>query len=101
MKFIAFFAFLASVSATAVQFFPNAECNGLEGSSTYDKCGNKPIPFYGGKTAALITDNKMGVVFYEKVDCTGEDYYKVRRPVPEKKCYDLEHMAAGRVHEPI
>ena len=92
MKFIAFFAFLATISATTVKFSPDVECEGLEESYPYDKCGVNPISFNGRKAAALITDNKMGVVFYEKVDCTGEEYYEVRGPVPGKKCYNLEQL---------
>ena len=66
MKFIAFIAFLATISATTVKFSPDVECEGLEESYPYDKCGVNPIPFYGGKAAALITDNKWALSFTKK-----------------------------------
>ena len=55
------------------------------------KCGADPLPLYGGKTAALITDNNLGVVFYGNVDCTGDEY-EVRGPVPGEKCCNLEEL---------
>lgn len=94
MKFIAFFAFVATVCATktVVKVTPNVRCDGIQGSYPYDQCGSNPLPFYGGKTAALISDNKLGVVFYKNLDCTGEEYYEVKGPVPEEKCYNLKEL---------
>jgi hypothetical protein len=56
---------------------------------SYNKCGDNLLPFYGGKAATLITDNREGVVFYEKVDSsyTGGDY-----EVSGDHCYDLSEL---------
>ena len=103
MKYIVFFAFkfLATVRATTVKFGFNDDydCQYLKESHPYDKCGVNPISFndiFDNVTSALITDNEMGVVFYDEKDCNvvndkGEESltYEVRGPVQGKKCYVL------------
>ena len=69
---IAFFAFLATVSATTVKIGRKPGCNGLKES--YDECGINNYfrsDRYAPVESAIITDNGHGVAFYGSVGCTG------------------------------
>lgn len=92
MKFIALFAFVATVSATTtamINYHPYAGCASPPGFK-YEKCGTN-ILFAYGATVARITNNKEGVVFYANGDCTGNSY-KVKGPVSGELCYNLEEL---------
>lgn len=92
MKFIAFFAFVATVSATTVQLGPG--CKQAEKSKSYSNCGiNVLSGSYGcsdNERYAVITDNVEGVVFYQHSDCSGKSYgVKGAGTNNGEKCYNL------------
>ena len=109
MKFIVFFAFLATVSATTVNLHFNDDkyCRYKKKSLPYHKCGVNPISFDGvfhNVTSALIIDNEMGVIFYDEKDCKAVDdegveslTYEARGPVPGKTCYTVGESIEFRV----
>ena len=90
MKFIAFFAFVATVSAATVQLGSN--CQKAAKSKSYSNCGINVISGSSGcsdnERYAQITDNVEEVAFFQHSDCSGKSY-QVKGTVLEEKCYNL------------
>ena len=69
MKFIAFFAFVATVTATTVRLSSDENCATFV-DIAQTQCG-KPFPIINGASYASISDNTNGVDFWEGVGCIG------------------------------
>ena len=91
MKFIAFFAFVATVSATTVQFNtePNCSPDTFVGRS-YDQCGKsfnmEATAFY----AYITQDGGKGVDFYADRGCPTGGRSKT---VKEDQCFSYSNLA--------
>lgn len=87
MKFIAFFAFVATVNAiTTIVLSSSRTCDSSGASHKITRCGTNVIPH--SMKSASITDNEFGVIFYKKGDCTGS----TRKEVKTNKCLDLAKL---------
>ena len=90
MKFIAFFAFVATLSAaeTIVQFYANNNC--FKEAERHSECGVPIIPNLTSESLSIIKDDSgKGIIIWARPDCTGDRHL----PVQGSQCINFKNFS--------